>query len=109
AEGRMPDLDREERIVVIDDDHAMRLSCRQILAGMGHAVEVFADGAQGLAQIARLAPALVVVDLKMPGLSGLDVLRRLHAIDPSIVVVVITGYATIETAIEAMKAGAYDF
>jgi len=99
----------DQRIVVVDDDHAMRLSCRQILAGMGHPVEVFADGAQGLAGVTALQPALVVLDLKMPGLSGLDVLRRLHEIDPTIVVVVITGYATIDTAIEAMKAGAYDF
>jgi two-component system sensor histidine kinase/response regulator len=98
-----------ERIVVVDDDHAMRLSCRQILASIGHQVEVFADGAQGLAAVARLRPSLVVVDLKMPGLSGLEVLRRLQEIDASIVVVVITGYATLETAIEAMKSGAYDF
>jgi ActR/RegA family two-component response regulator len=97
-----------ERIVVIDDDYAMRLSCRQILARMGHAVETFDDGARGLAGVARLEPALVVVDLKMPGPSGLEVIRRLHELDPS-VVVVITGYATIDTAIEAMKAGAYDF
>jgi signal transduction histidine kinase len=105
----MADPAVEERVVVIDDDGAMRLSCQQILARMGLAVETFADGAQGLAGVARSKPALVVVDLKMPGLSGLEVLRRLHEIDPSIVVVVITGYATIDTAIEAMKAGAYDF
>jgi signal transduction histidine kinase len=96
-------------IVVIDDDYAMRLSCRQILVKAGHRVEAFGDGAQGLAGVARLAPALVLVDLKMPGLSGLEVIRRIHEIDAAIVVVVITGYATVDTAIEAMKAGAYDF
>ncbi len=99
----------EPCVVVIDDDPAMRLSCRQILARVGHAVETFGDGAQGLAAVARLRPGLVIVDLKMPGLSGLEVLRRLHEIDPTIVAVVITGYATIDTAVEAMKAGAYDF
>ena len=99
----------DERVVVIDDDNAMRLSCRQILGRMGLAVETYSDGAQGLAGVAREKPGLVVVDLKMPGLSGLEVLCRIHEIDPSIVVVVITGYATIDTAIEAMKAGAYDF
>lgn len=99
----------EPMLVVIDDDAAMRLSCRQILVKSGYQVEVFADGAQGLAAVARLRPALVIVDLKMPGLSGFDVLRRVHELDPTIVVVVITGYATIETAIETMKAGAYDF
>jgi signal transduction histidine kinase len=59
--------------------------------------------------VARLKPALVVVDLKMPGISGMEVISRVHEIDPSVVIVVITGYATIDTAIEAMKSGAYDF
>jgi two-component system, sensor histidine kinase and response regulator len=98
-----------ERIVVIDDDYAMRLSCRQILVKAGFEVEVFEDGTQGLVGISELKPALVVVDLKMPGLSGMDVIRRVREIDPEIVLVVITGYATIGTAVEAMKSGAYDF
>lgn len=98
-----------ERIVVIDDDYAMRLSCRQILEKSGFEVEVYEDGSQGLAGVAELRPALVVVDLKMPGLSGLDVIERVREIDPEIVVVVITGYATINTAVDAMKTGAYDF
>jgi signal transduction histidine kinase len=106
----MPDTQGEqERIVVIDDDYAMRLSCSQTLEKSGFHVEVFADGAHGLAGVAESRPALVVVDLKMPGLSGLDVIERVHALDPDVVVVVITGYATIITAVEAMKSGAYDF
>ncbi len=99
----------QDLIVVIDDDAAMRLSCRKILARAGFAVETFEDGAQGLEGIARLKPGLAVVDLKMPGLSGTEVIARVHQLDPLIVVVVITGYATIDTAVEAMKAGAYDF
>jgi two-component system, sensor histidine kinase and response regulator len=98
-----------ERIVVIDDDHAMRVSCRQILDRSGFDVETYEDGARGLAGLAAVKPALVVVDLKMPGLSGLEVIRRIVEIDPEIVIVVITGYATIDTAVEAMKSGAYDF
>jgi signal transduction histidine kinase len=98
-----------ERIVVIDDDHAIRISCRQILARSGFEVATFEDGAAGLAGIAEIDPALVVVDLKMPGLSGLDVIERVRDIDPEIVLVVITGYATINTAVDAMRSGAYDF
>jgi len=98
-----------ETVVVIDDDYAMRLSCSKIVAKMGYAVESFADGAHGLEGVARLKPSLVVLDLKMPGLSGMEVIPRLREIDPHIVVVVITGYATIDTAVEAMKSGAYDF
>jgi signal transduction histidine kinase len=96
-------------IVVIDDDYAMRLSCRQALTKIGYRVEAFEDGAQGLEGVAAFKPALVVVDLKMPGISGLEVISRVHEIDPNIILVVITGYATIGTAVDAMKAGAYDF
>jgi two-component system, sensor histidine kinase and response regulator len=101
--------DARERIVVIDDDYAMRLSCRQTLAKTGFEVETFEDGSRGLIGVAELKPALVVVDLKMPGLPGIEVIRRIREIDPEIVVVVITGYATIGTAVEAMQSGAYDF
>jgi two-component system, sensor histidine kinase and response regulator len=99
----------EESIVVIDDDHSIRLSCFQALTKVGYEVKTFEDGASGLKGITELKPGLVVVDLKMAGLSGLDVIERVHEIDPDVVIVVITGYATIGTAVDAMKAGAYDF
>jgi two-component system, sensor histidine kinase and response regulator len=99
----------EELVVVIDDDYVMRLSCSQILAKMGFRVEVFEDGARGLVAFSRLKPAMVVVDLKMPGIGGLEVIHRLHEIDPELAILVITGYATIGTAVEAMKQGAYEF
>jgi len=96
-------------VVVIDDDYAMRLSCGKILTKMGLRAETFEDGARGLEGVAKLKPDMVVVDLKMPGISGMEVLSRVHDIDPQIVIVVITGYATIDTAVQAMKCGAYDF
>jgi two-component system sensor histidine kinase/response regulator len=99
----------QQTIVVIDDDHAMRLSCRKILAKSGFVVETFENGAQGLEAVARLKPALVVVDLKMPGISGMEVIARVHESAPATIIVVITGYATINTAVAAMKSGAYDF
>jgi signal transduction histidine kinase len=100
---------QEESVVVVDDDYAIRLSCSKILSKMGLRVETFEDGARGLEGVGRLKPALVLVDLKMPGISGMDVVSRVHEIDPRVILVVITGYATIDTAIEAMKSGAYDF
>jgi len=96
-------------VVVIDDDAAMRLSCRKILVKTGLRVETFEDGMQGLDAVARLKPDVLVVDLKMPGISGMEVISRVQQMDPSVVIVVITGYATIDTAVEAMKSGAYDF
>ncbi len=98
-----------ETVVVIDDDYAMRLACTKILAKAGLKVESCEDGVRGLTAVATSKADLVVVDLKMPGLSGMEVVSRVHAIDPQIVIVVITGYATIDTAVEAMKSGAYDF
>lgn len=98
-----------DAVIVIDDDYAMRLSCSQILSRSGYRVETFEDGARGLDAVAACKPGLVLVDLKMPGISGTEVIARLHEVDPTITVVVITGYATISTAVEAMKAGAYDF
>ena len=101
--------DAAKTIVVIDDDYAMRLSCERILSKTGFAVHTFEDGTRGLTAVADLRPALVLVDLKMPGISGMEVIPRIREIDPTAVIVVITGYATIGTAVDAMKAGAYDF
>jgi len=98
-----------ELVVVIDDDHAMRLSCEKILSKMGLRAETFEDGARGLEAVATAKPAMVVADLKMPGISGMEVISRVHEIDPQITIVVITGYATIDTAVEAVRRGAYDF
>jgi len=99
----------QELAVVIDDDYTMRLSCGKILTKMGLRAETFEDGARGLEGVATLKPSLVIVDLKMPGISGMEVISRVHEIDPQITIVVITGYATIDTAVEAVRTGAYDF
>ena len=98
-----------QRVFVIDDDAVMLLSCRRILEKDGYEVETFSSGLEGLKRIERVRPHLLLVDLKMPELDGLQVIERVRALGPDIVIAVITGYATIATAIEAMKAGAYDF
>ena len=97
------------RIFVIDDDPVMRLSCLKILEKEGFLVETFEDGIQGIERIGEQKPDLLVVDLKMPKIGGLEVINRVHDIDLDICIIVITGYATIGTAVEAMKSGAYDF
>ena len=96
-------------ILIIDDEETMRDSCRQTLSRDGHRVEAAEDGSKGLALLEAESFDLVILDLKMPGLSGMDVLKRIKEDDPESVVIVITGYATIESAVEAIKSGAYDF
>jgi two-component system, sensor histidine kinase and response regulator len=97
------------RVFVIDDDEVMLLSCRRILEKEGYEVETFASALAGIDRIAAQRPELVLVDLKMPEISGLEAIQRIRAIDPGIVLAVVTGYATIATAVEAMSTGAHDF
>jgi len=99
----------EAHILIIDDEEAMRDSCRQTLLREGNKVEVAEDGTIGLTILEKESFDVVILDLKMPGLSGMEVLKRIKEKDPEIVVIVITGYATVDSAVEAMKSGAYDF
>jgi len=96
-------------ILVIDDEEAMRDSCSLILVKDGYRAETAENGQVGLEKARELKPALALIDLKMPGLSGFEVLEKIKDIDSRIIPIVITGYATVESAVEAMKKGAYDF
>jgi two-component system sensor histidine kinase/response regulator len=96
-------------IVVIDDDETMRRACQAALRRTGYQVETYPDGPSGLTRIEEVHPAVLIVDLKMPGMSGMEVIDKLKGMDLDTVVVVITGFATVGTAVDAMKAGAYDF
>lgn len=96
-------------ILVVDDEEVMRNACIQILTRDGHRVRIAENGRQGLAMMKEEAFDIVILDLVMPGLSGMDVLRRVKENFPDLIVIVITGYATVESAVEAMKEGAYDY
>jgi len=100
---------RQANILVMDDEETMRDSCQQALSRDGNKVAVAEDGVKGLALLERESFDLVILDLKMPGLSGMEVLKKIKEDNPEATVIVITGYATVESAVEAMKRGAYDF
>jgi signal transduction histidine kinase len=102
-------MEGPSRVLIIDDEEVVLDSCTRILEGGDYAVSTASDGTAGLALVQSLKPDLVFVDLKMPGLSGIEVLERIRKMDPTIVTIVITGYATVASAVEAMKQGAYDF
>jgi two-component system sensor histidine kinase/response regulator len=84
-------------------------SCSQILKNSNYQLEISNNGTRGLELVQEFQPDLLFVDLKMPGISGFEVLEKVHEIDPTIVMVVITGFATVSSAVDAMKRGAYDF
>jgi DNA-binding NtrC family response regulator len=102
-------MSRQANILVIDDEATMRDSCRQALSRDKNRVVVTENGQKGLGFLEKESFDLVILDLKMPGLSGMEVLEKIKEADPKAVVIVITGYATIESAVEAIKKGAYDF
>ena len=101
----------EERavILVMDDELGIRQGCRRALAPQGHQVLLAENGEVGLRLLEEQAVDLVLLDIMMPGVNGLDVLDRIQDKDPNIVVIIITGYATVDLAIQAIKRGAYDF
>jgi len=96
-------------IHVIDDEPVIHDILTQLLTGEGYDVEISASGEEALEKFAAQTYDLVLLDLLMPGLDGLATLRALKKIQPSAVVVIITAYASVESAIEAMKIGAYDY
>ncbi len=98
-------------LLVIDDDPTMRDGCSRILSKSGWTVLTAENGQKGLDEI-RSRPGgidVVLLDLMMPGVSGMEVLEQSLEITPDLLVIVITGYATVQLAVEAMKKGAYDF
>ncbi len=97
------------RVLVIDDEEMIRNACAQALRKKGCVVETAQDGKTGLEVFDSFSPDVVLVDLKMPGMSGLDVLEEIEKKDPKVVQIVITGFATVGLAVDAMKKGAYDF
>jgi DNA-binding NtrC family response regulator len=96
-------------ILIIDDEESMRAGCVQTLAENGYRVQAVENGCMALERVAKESFDVVLLDLKMPGVSGIELLRRLKEKDPNSVVIIITAYGTIDCAVEAMKSGAYDF
>src|SRR4030067_1257315 len=102
-------MDTKSKILIIDDEEVVSDSCTLILEGSDYTVRTAEDGASGLKLVNELQPDLVFIDLKMPGIQGIEVLEKITESNPTIVSIVITGYATVTSAVEAMKKGAYDF
>jgi len=97
-----------QTILIVDDDKSIRYSLKRMLEG-SFTVLTAQNGEEALRQIAGNAPDLIIMDIKMPGRTGIEVLKEIKQIDPKSLVILMTAYGTTETAIEAMKYGAFDY
>jgi DNA-binding NtrC family response regulator len=97
------------RILVVDDDVASRTALHDLLTDEGYEVELAQDGFKALTKLGEVPPDLVITDQKMPGMDGLELLRQLTSRDDSVPVVMITAFGAVKNAVEALRAGAYDY
>ncbi|MFB3852704.1 MAG: response regulator [Vicinamibacterales bacterium] len=97
------------RLLIIDDEEIVIASCHRALRKSGYEIDSARSGEEGLQKAAARKYDVIVTDLKMPGIDGIEVLRRLKAADRDQVVVVFTGYANVSTARESLKLGAFDY
>ena len=102
-------MDEKTRILVVDDEEVVRLSHIRTLASMHCDVEVVPDGSEALREMERRPADVVLLDLRMPGMDGMAVLKEIKQRWPETEVVIITGYASVETAKEAVRLGAFDY
>jgi nitrogen regulation protein NR(I) len=96
-------------ILIIDDDDQLRKSFERLLRDEGYTAESAASGEAGLKIIGNQIPDLVILDIRLPGMNGLETFRRIHEIEPKLPVIMMTAYGTTESAIEATKLGAFDY
>ncbi len=98
-----------EKVMVVDDDMLGREYLCETLVRCGYEVTPISDGQQAITRLSKEGHDLIFLDMKMPGMSGMEVLEKVKNISPETVVILMTAYGTIETAVEAMKKGAYDY
>jgi nitrogen regulation protein NR(I) len=96
-------------VLIIDDDDQLRISFERLLKEEGYTVHTAASGEAGLRSIGDAIPDLVLLDVRLPGMNGLETFKQIHHIEPKLPVIVMTAFGTTETAIEATKMGAFDY
>jgi DNA-binding NtrC family response regulator len=102
-------MDPRGRILIVDDEANARTALAELLRDEGYSVETAADGFKALPKLEEFAPDLVLTDLNMPGMDGIELMRKARARDPEIVAVVMTAYGAVDTAVSAMRQGAADY
>src|SRR5215470_3099728 len=100
---------KEQRVLVVEDDVRVRQALIDLLTSWGYTVKSAEDGAEGLEAIASFHPVVVLSDLQMPGLDGLELLKAARGSSPEILFLMLTGHGSIASAVEATKLGAFNF
>jgi len=103
------DMDRKGRILVVDDEELVRWTLEQALTPDGHNVKAVGSGEEALEEFKRNGYDLVILDIKLPGIDGIEVLKRMQKINPASLVIMITAHGGVSNAVEAMKCGAHDY
>lgn len=102
-------MNKGKPILIVDDEKNIRLTLFQALENMGVEIETAVNGEEALAKLTKKSFGLILLDLRMPGMDGMDVLRQVVKVRPDIRIIIITAHGTIGLAVEAMKLGAVDF
>ncbi len=108
-QGKDTEQEKASHILVIDDEEVICSLLTDVLTEAGHKVVAVASAEEALEKVKDTAFEVVITDLMMPGINGIEILRKVKKVNSDISVIIITGYATVETAVEAMKEGAYDY
>ena len=101
--------DNRPRVLIVEDDRSTRVGLAELVRALGFTADAAADGDEALAKFTDFRPSIVVSDLVMPRMGGLDLLRALQPDLDDVTFVLLTAQGTVETAVEAMKSGAYDY
>ena len=102
-------MDVKPRVLVVDDEPVVTSSCRRVLAEAGYQVATSESGREGMARALAEDFDLLLTDLKMPDLDGMELVRTLRIERPGLAIIIITGYGTVQSAVEATKAGVSDY
>ncbi|HZJ72791.1 MAG TPA: response regulator, partial [Planctomycetota bacterium] len=97
------------RVLVVDDEPTVLDVFREYLAGEGYDITAVGSGEEAVSVLGKVKPDVILTDLNLPGLSGLDVMRQARTADPEVAVIVVTGHASASSAIDALRQGAYDY
>ncbi len=109
ATPEAPESEGAPRVMVVDDEASVLDVFREYLAAEGYEITAISSGEEAVRMLPSARPDVILTDLNLPGLSGLDVMRHARAADPEVAVIVVTGYASASSAIDALRQGAYDY